>query len=212
MYFFDLDGTLLDSNGVWLDIDIAFLARYGISPVPPDYTDYVVHHTFEDAAEYTRQCFDLTETPAEIIAVWRDMARDAYAHQLPLKPGAREFLTRARAAGAGCALLTSCMPALCRSALEHHDLLPLLDGVYTTAELGLEKGDPALYTTLAQRLDLAPADCVLFDDSPVYCRAAQQAGWRVFAVPDPVFDDRADELRALCGPEGYPFSFFGPLP
>ena len=25
MVFFDLDGTLLDSNGIWLDIDIAFL-------------------------------------------------------------------------------------------------------------------------------------------------------------------------------------------
>ena len=41
MYFFDLDGTLLDSNGVWLDIDIEFLGRHGISPVPEDYTDYV---------------------------------------------------------------------------------------------------------------------------------------------------------------------------
>ena len=39
MYFFDLDGTLLDSNGIWLDIDIEFLGRRGISPVPEDYTD-----------------------------------------------------------------------------------------------------------------------------------------------------------------------------
>ena len=29
MYFFDLDGTLLDSNGIWLDIDIEFLGRRG---------------------------------------------------------------------------------------------------------------------------------------------------------------------------------------
>ena len=41
MYFFDLDGTLLDSNGIWLDIDRDFLARHGISPVPEDYTEYV---------------------------------------------------------------------------------------------------------------------------------------------------------------------------
>ena len=45
MYFFDLDGTLLDSNGIWLDIDIEFLGRRGISPVPEDYTDYVTHHS-----------------------------------------------------------------------------------------------------------------------------------------------------------------------
>ena len=49
MLFFDLDGTLLDSNGVWLDIDVEFLGRQGISPVPADYTDYVAHHSAPDA-------------------------------------------------------------------------------------------------------------------------------------------------------------------
>ena len=30
MYFFDLDGTLIDSNGVWKQVDIDFLAKRGI--------------------------------------------------------------------------------------------------------------------------------------------------------------------------------------
>ena len=47
---FDMDGTLLDSNGIWLDIDIEFLGRRGISPVPEDYPDYVTHHSAPDAA------------------------------------------------------------------------------------------------------------------------------------------------------------------
>ena len=68
MYFFDLDGTLLDSNGIWLDIDIQFLGRHGISPVPEEYTDYVTHHTFHDAAEHTRRVFSLPLTAEEIIA------------------------------------------------------------------------------------------------------------------------------------------------
>lgn len=99
MYFFDLDGTLLDSNGIWLDIDIQFLGRHGISPVPEEYTDYVTHHTFHDAAEHTRRVFSLPLTAEEIIAAWRGMAQDAYAGQLALKPGARDFLERVKAAG-----------------------------------------------------------------------------------------------------------------
>lgn len=91
MYFFDLDGTLLDSNGIWLDIDIQFLGRHGISPVPEEYTDYVTHHTFHDAAEHTRRVFSLPLTAEEIIAAWREMAQDAYAGQLALKPGAVTF-------------------------------------------------------------------------------------------------------------------------
>ena len=55
-------------------------------------------------------------------------------------------------------------------------------------------------------------DCVLFDDSPVYCRGAKEAGWQVYGVADPVFADRAEELADLCGPGRFPFDFRGPLP
>lgn len=141
MYFFDLDGTLLDSNGIWLDIDIEFLGRRGISPVPEDYTDYVTHHSAPDAARYTRERFSLPETPEEIMEGWMSMARSAYAHTLPLKPGVPAFLDACRRRGTRMAVLTSCMPPLCRAALEHHRLLDCFEAVYTTAELGIEKRD-----------------------------------------------------------------------
>ena len=150
MYFFDLDGTLLDSNGIWLDIDIAFLGRHGVDRVPEDYTDYVTHHAFSDSAEYTRTYFNLPLTPEEIVTAWHDLAQDAYASQLPLKPGALDFLTRAKKAGKRCALLTSCMPQLCQGAVDRHGLSPLLEEIFTTARLGLEKRDPELYHQVAR--------------------------------------------------------------
>lgn len=85
MLFFDLDGTLLDSNGIWLDIDIEFLGRHGIAPVPEDYTEYVTHHSPLDAARYTRTRFGLSETAEEIRQTWLQMARAAYAGKLELK-------------------------------------------------------------------------------------------------------------------------------
>ena len=30
MYLFDLDGTLIDSNGIWAGVDRTFLARRGM--------------------------------------------------------------------------------------------------------------------------------------------------------------------------------------
>lgn len=212
MYFFDLDGTLLDSNGIWLDIDMVFLGQHGISPVPECYTDYVVHHTFQDAAEYTKRYFHMDLSPEEIIAAWQDLAKAAYASQLALKPGARDFLERANRAGVRCALLTSCMPQLCQSALSFHRLHPLLERVLTTAGLGLEKRDAELYRQAARLCGERAEDCVLFDDSPVYCAAARAAGWQVYGVADPVFADRAEEMARVCGPGRFPFSFEGPLP
>ena len=37
---FDLDGTLVDSMGVWRQIDVDFLGKRGLS-VPPDYLDAI---------------------------------------------------------------------------------------------------------------------------------------------------------------------------
>ena len=149
MLFFDLDGTLLDSNGIWLDIDIEFLGRHGIAPVPEDYTEYVTHHSPLDAARYTRTRFGLSETAEEIRQTWLQMARAAYAGKLELKPGARALLERCRRRGWDMAVLTSCMPELCRAALERHGIADWFRGVVTTQETGLEKRDPALYRLAA---------------------------------------------------------------
>ena len=212
MYFFDLDGTLLDSNGVWLDIDIAFLGQRGVSPVPQDYTEYVTHHSAPDAARYTRERYHLPDTPQQIMDAWSEMARTAYASQLELKPGAREFLLRCRDAGIRLALLTSCMPHLCQAALEHHGITPWFEAVITTAETGLEKRDPELYRLAARRCGLSPEECTLFEDSPGYCAAAKQAGFQVVGVYDPLFAARQEELRQLCGPGRYLTTFQGVSP
>ena len=211
MYFFDLDGTVLDSNGIWMDIDIDFLKQHGISPVPEDYREYVTHHNFHDSAQFTRQYFGLDMTPEEIVATWREMARDAYASQLELKPGARDFLERANASGIRCVLLTSCIPSLCHAALTHHSLYPFFEQVLTAADIGLEKRDPALFLRVAELCGQHPKDCILFDDSPVYCAAAKTAGWQVYGMADPIFADRAEEMAALCSPGRFPFSFSSPL-
>ena len=34
MYLFDLDGTLIDSNGIWAEVDRTFLARRGYPSLP----------------------------------------------------------------------------------------------------------------------------------------------------------------------------------
>ena len=82
MYLFDFDGTLVDSNGVWVEIDNGFLARRGLTPTR-EYSDTVGHSIFPIAAQFTKDYYCLDMTPEAIMAEWLDMARDAYArHRL----------------------------------------------------------------------------------------------------------------------------------
>ena len=61
---FDLDGTLLDSMGVWDQVDIDFLSKRGID-VPDDYMTKVAAMQFRQIAEYTIARFSLTDTPED---------------------------------------------------------------------------------------------------------------------------------------------------
>ena len=212
MYFFDLDGTLLDSNGLWSDIDRAFLGRFGVETVPADYTEYVSHHSFQESAAFTRTRYGLDLTDEEIMDSWRAMARQAYAETLELKPDVREFLERARQAGKRCAVLSASFSSMCRMALERHGLLSCFEEIYTTEEVGLEKRNPELYHKVGKLCGLEGKDCIFFEDSPVNCAAAKAAGWQVYGVADPLYTGREEDFHRACGQGHYPFSFRSPLP
>ena len=51
MYLFDLDGTLIDSNGIWAEVDRTFLARRGY-PYTKEYYEGVAHTIFPLAAVF----------------------------------------------------------------------------------------------------------------------------------------------------------------
>ena len=87
---FDLDGTLLDSMGVWDQVDIDFLGKRGIE-VPPDYMIKVSSMQFQQIAEYTIARFGLKDTPEELMQEWDDMARVAYSTTVEAKPGALDY-------------------------------------------------------------------------------------------------------------------------
>jgi len=194
MIFFDLDGTLLDSNGVWLQVDDVFLGRRGLVPTE-EYTHTVGHSIFPVAAQFTRDYYHLDDTPEAIMAEWRSLAYDAYAHTVPLKPGARELLDRIQAQGWPMAILTASLPELCRAAMERHGLNPYFQGLFFAQEAGLEKRDSRVYTLAAERFGACPEDCVLLEDAPHNCAAAQAAGFDVIGVYDDFYKNRWAEVQ-----------------
>lgn len=194
---FDLDGTLLDSNDIWRQIDVEFLARRGI-PWTETYNQGVIHATFPTAARFTREFCQLAESEDEIMTEWMDMAYQAYSREIPLKPGVAAFLNHCAAQGHTMAIYTSCEQKLCYAALEHHNLRGLFQSVFFARELGVEKRAPEGFRTVARLLGVAPEQCIFFDDSPVACKGAKIAGMQVIACKDPLFTSCRDEMAQFC--------------
>lgn len=197
MLIFDMDGTLTDSNGIWRDVDIAFLEKRGL-PYTKAYAEGVAHTIFPLAAAFTKEYGHLEESTDEIMAEWLETAGDVYAQQVPVKPGVVAYLEKCRQRGERMIVLTSSVPQHCRAAMEHLDLGKYFEKIYFANELQMEKKHPDIFLYAARDMGVKPEECTMFDDSIAACRSAKEAGMKVVGVHDPFFADTEEEMRQVC--------------
>lgn len=190
---FDLDGTILDSMGVWRQIDVEFLGRRGIS-VPPDYLEAITPLGFDRAAEYTIRRFSLPESREEIVREWYQMAEEAYRYQVELKDGAGEWLNRLKSLNIPLAVATSSDEALFVPALKRTGIYDCFDAFVTVKEVARGKGFPDIYEKAAGRIGCVPEQCVVFEDILQGIRGAKMGGFCAVAVYD---EDSAHEEQAM---------------
>lgn len=194
---FDLDGTLLDSMGVWERIDVDFLRKRGLTATK-DYIQAVTPMGFQEAAEYTIRRFGLTDTATQIIAEWHVMCRDAYRYTVGLKPGAESYLLRLKQAGVKLGVATALSPELYRPALEHNGVLRLFHAFASVNEVQRGKGFPDIYLLAAQRLGVAPAQCMVFEDILSGIMGAKAGGFLTCGVYDPYSAYEWESIRVAA--------------
>lgn len=193
---FDLDGTLFDSMGVWMEVDKTFLNKRGI-PMPADYHDEIKSRNFPEAAAYTKTRFALPECEEAIMREWFDMTVKAYENDVLLKPYAREYLCMLRENGIKTGIATSSKQALYTPVFTRCGIADLFDAIVTTEETK-PKSFPDVYLETAKRLGVPPHECAVFEDILVGIKSARAAGFYTVAVEDNAsFSDR-EQLRAAA--------------
>ncbi|GGQ15255.1 HAD superfamily hydrolase (TIGR01509 family) [Actinomadura coerulea] len=178
---FDMDGLLIDSESVWLEVESEVMAWLG-GEWSPAHQERLVGGSLYLAVDYM---LELTGADAPREEVGRRML-DGMAERLgacvPLMPGAKDLLAELRAAGMTTALVSS----------SHRRLIePVLDAVgrehfalsVAGDEVARTKPHPEPYLTAAARLGADPARCVVLEDSPNGVAAAEAAGCVTVAVP-----------------------------
>ena len=196
---FDLDGTLLDSNRVWRDVDVRFFADRGISYDQGEFARAIQGMSFREAAVYTIDRYGLHETVEEVTQVWTRMAADEYAHHVPLKPGARDYLRLLKRAGVKIGVATANRRELFMATLERGGVAELFDAICTSADAGdTGKADGALFRHAAQKLGVDPADCAVFEDVLDGVVGAKRAGMMAYAVRDAAAEHSRGQMEALA--------------
>jgi HAD superfamily hydrolase (TIGR01509 family) len=193
-YIFDLDGTLLDSMGLWDQIDIDFLAKRGIA-VPPDYMNAISAMTFSEIAAYTIKRFTLSDSVDGLMSEWNDMAAYAYGNTIQMKPYAKEYLITLRERGAKLAVATSLSVELCDPVLRNNGIDNAFHAICNTDKTEHGKSRPDIFLLAAKELGVPPEDCLVFEDILAAVKSAKSAGMNVCAVYDKASANDWEEIK-----------------
>lgn len=180
---FDMDGTLVDSLGIWSDIDKRFFAEMG-KEVPPDYDKIISHMSFMEMAQYTKDTYAVKESVEEIAKKWLDWSKEAYLYTIQAKKGASEFLSYLKNKGFSLSLATTNKEELYLPCLKRNKLDIFFDHIENVNSLSTTKKEPKIYLHLASLMNSSPDQTLVFEDILMAVKTAKAASFKVISVYD----------------------------
>jgi len=178
---FDMDGTMVDNmpyhedgwqhlhetHGLPFDRASFFAQTAGMA------VDDIVRPLFPDASD------------AEIAALGEDKEvfyRNAYRGHVQPLAGLLTLMQRADAAGVPMAIVSGAPPANIDLVLDALALRPRFATIVSPAQGFAGKPNPDTFLEAARRMNVAPADCLVFEDAPNGIEAARRGGMRAVAI------------------------------
>jgi beta-phosphoglucomutase len=181
-FVFDMDGTIVDNMAFHMESWLAFFARRGKTYDPDAFFR-------ETAGAQVREILrerlgaDIPDDEIAVLAQEKEaLYREMYAPHRSAIQGFEDFVTRARADGVKLAVATSAPPANIVFTLDELDLRRHFDAVVGAADVARGKPHPDVFLKAAEKLGVAPADCIVFEDAPMGVEAARRAGMRTVVI------------------------------
>ncbi|WP_347452664.1 HAD-IA family hydrolase [Acinetobacter thermotolerans] len=173
---FDMDGTMFDTERLrFQTLQQASLELIGV----------------EFSKDYLMQCLGLSARSAEQLAKERYGQDVPYAeirqradvlelehvrhHGVPVKNGLFQVLERLRKAGLKMAVATSSRRAIAEEYLINANIYKFFDVLVCGDEVRQGKPHPEIFMTAAQKINLSPSQCLMFEDSENGLRSAFNA-------------------------------------
>ncbi|MCA0346735.1 MAG: HAD family phosphatase [Actinobacteria bacterium] len=191
----DMDGTLIDSEPLWIEVELAMLRRYGLE-MSAETHERMIGSGLWEAAEHFRE-LGVPLSADEIVAEWVESVERGIAETEPQwRPGARELLASLLAAGIPCALVTMSTRSLADAVVA---MLPqgTFQAIIAGDEVEHEKPHPDPYLRGAAALGIPTSACLAFEDSPTGLTSAHASGAVAIGVPNMVSLDEAPSHALL---------------
>ncbi len=179
----DMDGTLIDSMGIWHKIDQEFFKQHQLI-IPENLSNQVNKMTMQEWAQYFIREFGIAMTEQQIIDKIAYMSYEYYAKSIPLKAYVIEFLDFLDKNHIYYGIATATYRKSAQAALKRLGILDRMQFLLTAEDVPSSKKNPEMFFKAAALLKQQPEHILVVEDALHCIQTAKSAGFPTAAVYD----------------------------
>lgn len=219
---FDMDGTLIDSIGIWNKTDEILIRQLsgsnniGIEDIGQMRDSILAQCKSEDIyleyCDYLGEKYKSPMTAKEILALRWQISDEYIKKQIDYKPSADNLLHLLKQKGYTLALATTTTNIqlntyrnVNQNIKEKADIDEIFDIVLSKEDVAEKKPSPEVHNKILQVFNVKPSECLIIEDSLIGVQAAVNAGIDVAVIYDKYSDSDREAINRLSQ---YQFSNF----
>ena len=193
---FDFDGTLFDSNYVWITAGKRFFGSIGV--VPKDNLQQEIRTmSLYQSGCYIREEYRLSLAVEEIMEEINWIVEDAYFYEVMPKSGVIPFLHALKAEGIRLCIATATDRYQVEAALKRCSMFGFFEEIFTCSEVGHGKDEPVIFRKAMEYLGTDRSNTVIFEDALHAVQTAKADGFLTVGISDPYIPEQ-EQLQKLC--------------
>jgi HAD superfamily hydrolase (TIGR01509 family) len=192
--FFDMDGTLVDTEPYWLESETELMARYGYTWTSDDQR-HCLGGPLPRVGRYMHELAH-AENPEFFVEELVSLVSSKFSRSLNFMPGARELLDEIKMLGIPVGLVSASPRVLVDATLSNIGS-DVFEVSISSQDVRNSKPDPESYLTATSRLNVEISKSLILEDSLIGISSAQASGAWVLAVPHIVEVEEGPRTRVV---------------
>lgn len=198
---FDVDGTILDSMPMWLELENNLLEKYGytMASLDKEVKDTIESLSIEGMSKYIADTIAKDMTFKEVYHYFRSSIDYKYSNEVEVKEGAIEIIKNLYDKGVQLSVASSSSSDCIIKAFKRIGIYDYFRLIATADNTGLKKSQREFWITLAKKLQRDPDQIILYDDSLYAIETAKKVGIEVVGIKDfPWNETDWEEIVSIC--------------
>ncbi len=212
---FDMDGTLIDSIGIWNITEQKILKKYGEVNINLDDIQLqrdAFFHSHQDSDiylayyEYLIKKYGLTIKDAQqLLEISWNKSGEVLEKEMDFKPDVVDLILKLKSSGFTVALATMTTQVQLdiylkknRRMLQKMNIEEAFDLITRKEDVNNKKPNPEIYNKIMKHYNAKPEECLIFEDSYTGVLASNNAGIEVVNIYDKYADLDRDKINEIA--------------